>query len=51
VGYHLCGAHLRNRVRRYALKDENDQPDPSTADLATVNHTTARWVAEANAKG
>jgi hypothetical protein len=27
VGFHLCGAYLRNRVRKKGLRDENDVPD------------------------
>ena len=43
VGYHLCGAYLRNRVRRYGLRDEHNELDPSTAGIAEVNLATARW--------
>ena len=48
VGYHLCGAYLRNRVRRYGLKDATDNVDPSTAAIAEVNRATAQWVNEVN---
>ena len=50
VGFHLCGAYLRNRVRRYGLKDASDQVDSSTAGITEVNQATARWVT-ANARG
>ncbi|GAB5559259.1 MAG: agarase [Synoicihabitans sp.] len=43
VGFHLCGAYARNRVRRYGLKDEKNQLDPSTAGITKVNHATQRW--------
>jgi len=26
VGWHLCGAYLKNRVRRYGFLDEREQP-------------------------
>ena len=44
VGYHLCGAYLRNRTRRYGLKDENDELDPSTPALREANQDMHRWV-------
>lgn len=45
VGFHLCGAYLRNRVRRFGLRDEQDELDPSTEGIARVNRNTADWVA------
>jgi len=44
VGYHLCGAYLRNKARRYGLKDARDQVDPSTAGVQRVNEEMARWI-------
>lgn len=46
VGYHLCGAYLRNRVRRFGLRDEQDELDPSTLGIAEVNQSTADWVVQ-----
>ncbi len=45
VGYHLCGAYLRNRVRRFGLRDAADQEDLSTSGIKEVNESVHRWVA------
>lgn len=37
VGYHLCGAYLQNKVRRYGLKDRRDRLDSSTIRVKAVN--------------
>lgn len=45
VGFHLCGAYLRNRVRRRGLRDELDQPDVEALRLiAAANRETIEWV-------
>ena len=47
VGFHLCGAYLCNRVRRYGLRDEQDRADTETVnEIAKVNEQVARWMAE-----
>ena len=45
VGAHLCGAYLRNRVRRCGLLDEQEQPDEeNVALIRAANHETEQWV-------
>lgn len=44
VGFHLCGAYLRNQTRRYGLKDARDEIDASTAGVQRVNEAVQRWV-------
>ena len=47
VGAHLCGAYLRNRVRRKGLLDENEQPDAEAIDIIRqANQETTSWVKE-----
>lgn len=44
VGAHLCGAYLRNRVRRKGLLDEMDRPDTEMIDLIRkANQETEEW--------
>ncbi len=44
VGAHLCGAYLRNRVRRRGLLDDQEQPDDeNVALIRAVNLQTQRW--------
>lgn len=44
VGAHLCGAYLRNRVRRRGLLDEQERPDDeNTALIQAANLETQRW--------
>jgi len=45
VGTHLCGAYLRNRIRKCGLLDEREAPD--RADVAAItraNRETEAWV-------
>lgn len=45
VGAHLCGAYLRNRVRRRGLLDEQEQPDEENLQLMAAAHQeTERWL-------
>jgi len=38
VGYHLCGAHIRNNARRYGFRDRANRPIPETIDgIRAVN--------------
>ena len=46
VGYHLCGAYLRNKARKYGLKDHRDQPDGSAAGIQQANEGMLRWLDE-----
>jgi len=44
VGYHLCGAYLRNECRRRALRDAAENPDePALAAITRANHEAAEW--------
>ncbi len=44
VGAHLCGAYVRNRVRRYGLLDEQERPDEeSVRRITAANLETAAW--------
>lgn len=44
VGAHLCGAYLRNRVRRRGLLDHQEQPDDENITLIrAANLQTQRW--------
>ena len=45
VGAHLCGAYLRNRVRRRGLLDDQERPDDENiALIRAANLETQRWV-------
>ena len=47
VGFHLCGAYLRNRCRRCGLLDERERPDQGALDgITEANRDTARWLAQ-----
>lgn len=47
IGYHLCGAYIRNRVRRLGLRDEQNAVDiQGTEGIRKVNRETAQWVAQ-----
>lgn len=46
VGWHYCGAYLKNRVRRYGFRDEQEQVNqPSIDAVGKANRETAQWVA------
>ena len=48
VGWHVCGAYLRNRCRNYGLRDERENPDRELIVAATkANRETAEWVRKA----
>jgi hypothetical protein len=45
VGAHLCGAYLRNHVRRRGLLDEQERPDDENmALIREANLQTQRWM-------
>lgn len=47
VGFHLCGAYLCNRVRRYGLRDEQDQIDIEPVNgITSVNRKMSQWMHE-----
>ncbi len=39
VGYHLCGAYLKNNTRRYGFRDSQNRLQPYVAAMARANHT------------
>ncbi len=41
IGFHLCGAYLRNRARRYGLLDEQETPDEENVALITAANRKA----------
>jgi hypothetical protein len=46
VGFHLCGAYLRNRVRKRGLRNEAEEPDMAAIRVITrANQQTAAWAA------
>ncbi|MCP4614528.1 MAG: agarase [Planctomycetes bacterium] len=47
VGFHLCGAYICNRVRRYGLRDEQDRIDTvSVQGITRTNEKMTRWMNE-----
>lgn len=48
VGYHLCGAYLRNECRRRGLRDASEQPDDAALSAITAaNREAAEWMRRA----
>ncbi len=46
IGYHLCGAYLRNRVRKRGLRNEVEEPDSEAIRIITrANRQTTAWAA------
>lgn len=44
IGYHLCGAYIRNKVRRYGLKNHQDEIDSSTKGIQEANLKIHEWI-------
>jgi hypothetical protein len=45
VGFHLCGAYLRNRTRNRGLRGPDESPDQVSIDgIAAANREMADWV-------
>jgi hypothetical protein len=45
IGFQLCGAYLKNRIRRKGLRDEREQPDTEAiAGITAVNRETQSWL-------
>lgn len=45
VGYHLCGAYLRNNARKRALRDAAERPDvEAIAAITAANREAADWM-------
>lgn len=50
VGYHLCGAYLRNETRKRALRDAAERPDGDALRAITAaNREAADWIRAAAA--
>lgn len=48
VGYHLCGAYLRNETRQRALRDAQENPDTEALPAITqANQETLAWTKSA----
>ena len=47
IGYHLCGAYLRNGVRRSGLRDRCGDETVSAAAVRAVNHDMQAWIRDA----
>ena len=46
VGYHLCGAYLRNETRKRALRDADEKPDAEAISAITrANREAGAWMA------
>lgn len=43
VGFHLCGAYIRNNDRRYGLLDQKDNEVSTTRGIKKVNLDQANW--------
>jgi hypothetical protein len=51
VGFHLCGAYLRNRVRRNGLRDEDNREEGIVEAISEVNRDVLRGVRGASTRG
>jgi hypothetical protein len=47
LGWHVCGAYLTNRTRRYGFRSEREEPnDPLIEAAKTANGATLEWVGQ-----
>jgi hypothetical protein len=46
MGFHLCGAYIKNNARRYGLLDQQDQEEPTTQGIKKANLEQMAWVKE-----
>jgi len=44
MGFHLCGAYIKNNARRYGLLDLHDDEEVTTKGIKSVNIEQAEWV-------
>ena len=45
VGWHVCGAYLRNRCRGHGFRDERNQTiEPLVSAAAAANRETLEWM-------
>jgi hypothetical protein len=51
VGYHLCGAYLRNEIRKRALRDAQEKPDEAAIEaISKANRIMGDWMVAAQAE-
>lgn len=43
MGFHLCGAYIKNDARRYGLLDHHDKEEATTAGIKKVNIEVNKW--------
>jgi len=43
MGFHLCGAYIKNNARRYGLLNQQDQEEPTTQGIKKVNLEQIQW--------
>jgi hypothetical protein len=46
MGFHLCGAYIKNNARKYGLLDPRDKEEPTTQGIKKVNLDQMNWVYE-----
>jgi hypothetical protein len=46
IGFHLCGAYIKNHARRYGLLDIHDQEESTTQGIKQVNLEQQEWARE-----
>jgi hypothetical protein len=46
MGFHLCGAYIKNNARRYGLLNLHDEEEPTTGEIRKVNLEQAKWIKE-----
>jgi hypothetical protein len=46
MGFHLCGAYIKNNARRYGLLDSQDNEESTTQGIKKVNLDQISWVRE-----
>lgn len=46
MGFHLCGAYIKNNARKYGLLDPHDNEEPTTQGIRSVNLDQMKWVRE-----
>jgi len=44
VGFHLCGAYIKNNARKYGLLDHLDSEEPTTQGIKKANLEQQQWV-------
>jgi hypothetical protein len=46
VGWHVCGAYLRNRTRKAGFREEDETPTDVVEPATEANRETLAWVEE-----